>query len=30
MKSLKSVRQNVKHRRRTKTILSREFVIFFS
>lgn len=30
MKNSKNVKQNVKHKKKTKNILSEEFVIFFS
>ena len=30
MKNLKNVKQNVKHKKKNKNILSEEFVIFFS
>ena len=30
MKNLKNVKQNVKHKKKTKNIISEEFVIFFS
>ena len=30
MKNLKNVKQNVRHKKKTKNIISEEFVIFFS